>query len=140
MPSVYNGLVGVQHYNWYLEGDVSPPAFHPHDGLVVSEQADHLWLNTGTAFGVVPVVINLLDGPPASADGWERVQDATMVVTQSSMKIIGGDSEWYGNINLTPGTYNVRYCINGYEVGMRQDIADEDHPALDSYQLDIWPA
>lgn len=139
MTTVYNGMIGVQHYNWYLEGDTEALDFPIHEGLVFSERPDVLWMNTGTAFGEVPIVINLLDGPPPPADGWETVQETTLVVTQPTLKIIGGDQEWYGDIEFRPGTYNVRYCINGYEAGFRQDVADDDNPAPDRYQLDIWP-
>ena len=140
MPTVYNDVIGVQHYNWYLEGDIGPAEFPLHQSLVFSEQPDHLWLNTGTAFGEVPVVINLLDEPPPSTDGWQTVQDATLVVTQPALKVIGGNNEWYGDVRITPGTYNVRYYVNGFDAGMAQDVADDDHPAPDRYQLDIWPA
>jgi hypothetical protein len=129
----------VQHYNWYIKGDVTDLQLPLHDGLVYSEMADHLWLNTGTCFGEVPVVINVLDSEPPLAEGWDQVHATTLEVTQS-LKIIGGDGEWYGNIDLVPREYLVRYYVSGYDAGMEQDVADEGHPAPDRYELELWPA
>jgi hypothetical protein len=108
--------------------------------MPLTVEPDHVWLNTGTNLGQVPVVINLLDNAPASEEGWERVSEAQLEITDGSLMVLGGLSSWHGDLEIPPGSYHVRYYGRNVLQAADDDPLPPDQSPVDSYQLDIWPA
>jgi hypothetical protein len=54
--------------------------------------------------------------------------------------LFGWAGETPAVLDLSPGTYRVRYCANGMDAGRAADVRTADEPPVDSCLLQIWPA
>jgi hypothetical protein len=110
----------------------APPQLDDTEELEVSAAQMNLFSGT-------PERINL--DSPAQVK-WEEIVEASLNVdaTITNLALV----EWGGGavypIPLAPGSYRVRYCARGMDLGRDRGTTLEDDDIVDFYSLAFWPA
>lgn len=145
MDLVFDGLVWTSYAQATLTtGGAEPPlpddAFRGQaNGLCGASVAGALFLVTGTHTGRVPVRVLVDDVAPDLGD-WEEAVEVSLVPAGPEAALAGWGSDPAVRFSLSADAYRVRWSAAGMDAGRDQDVADDDHPAQDSYELALWPA
>lgn len=107
------------------------------NGLAGAASGDGLYLNLARRSGGSSVRIELLDGEPAVADGWEDIVEVSIVVPDAPVRWETWGGESGGDLTLPAGTYRVRVHAHGRDAGRGGELAER---IVDRYLLKIWPA
>jgi hypothetical protein len=160
MSRVFEGLLGVSYRQAYvLTGEMVNPdlndAFRGQtNGLCGAAVRGALWLVTGLHSGHVGFTVDVLDAAPPIDDAWEEIVEVSLTIPSEDedfeyddREIIYRDvvlAEWSGDecylIPLSPGTYRVRYCARGMQLGRDRDTLLSGEEPVDFYLLAFWPA
>jgi hypothetical protein len=110
----------------------APPLLDDTEELEVSVEQMSL-------FGGSPERINL--GSPARVK-WEEIVEAPLYIDDAITNL--ALVEWGGGavypIPLQPGSYRVRYCARGMDIGRDHGTTLDDDDIVDFYSLAFWPA
>jgi hypothetical protein len=160
MARVFSGPLHVHYGQAYvLIGEMLPPvmfdAFRGQaNGLCGVAVRGALWLITGLHTGNVGFTVDVLDVAPPIDDAWEEIVEVSFTVPgedeeleDDGIEIIYRDvflAEWGGGrcypIPVSPGSYRVRYCARGMDLGRHRDTLLSDEDLIDFYSLTFWPA
>lgn len=141
---LYEGLIRV-HYGFIFASSVRDE-FGPDlanslrgqsNGLLGGAVPGFLYMATGTHTGEIPLRVVVHDAEPPVGDAEEVVEVSfrpeTPEVTLRSFD--DGVDLW-----LPVDDYRARWRVWGLDAGRDQDLASEDDPAPDRYELALWPA
>lgn len=144
MSVIFDGPVHTAYSQLYLTtGQVEIPlpdsAFVGQvNGLSGAAIPGALFLVTATHTGAIPVRIVLLDDEPAAGD-WEEIVDVSLVPSSRHTAFSGWAENPSVAFDLPAGSYRVRWSGRGMEAA-HDGTATEEAPALDAYELALWPA
>jgi hypothetical protein len=112
------------------------------NGLCGAAVPGTLFLITGLHTGWVGFTVDMLDAPPPLDDAWEEVVEAAFLVdvTVDNLALVGWGGAGVYPIPLAPGSYRVRYCARGMQLGRDRDTTPESGEIVDFYALMFWPA
>jgi hypothetical protein len=144
MSVVFEGLVNTAYAQLYLTtGQAEIP--NPDDafvgqanGLSGATTPGAVFLITATHTGAIPVRIVLLDDEPAPGE-WEEIVDVSLVPDRQDASFSGWAGDPSATFELPAGSYRVRWSGRGMDAA-RDMTATEMEPALDAYELALWPA
>jgi hypothetical protein len=148
MTRVFEGIVWVAYSQIYVHDRLNMmETMEAHfqgqaNGLCGAAVPGTLFLVTGLHTGQVGFTVDVLEAPPPIDVTWEEIIEATFLVfvTVDNLALV----EWGGNgvypIPLAPGSYRVRYCARGMQMGRDHDTNPESGEIVDSYALLFWPA
>ncbi|MDG3008747.1 hypothetical protein G4X40_01140 [Rhodococcus sp. D2-41] len=97
---------------------------------------------TGAAYGPVEVTVDLLDGPPTTADftGWEVVEETELTVDSAAMVVMtleGEPAQGFSHFADQPaGTYRLRAHAHGRDANWDMDVTEPS----EKYLLQLWPS
>jgi hypothetical protein len=160
MARVFEGKIHVHYSQAYvLTGEMINPdmfdAFRGQaNGFCGAAVRGALWLVTGLHTGHVGFTVDVLDTAPPVDDSWEEIVEVSFTVPDEDeefehddMEIMGREislAEWGGGryypIPISPGSYRVRYCARGMDLGRTRDTLLQDEELVDFYSLAFWPA
>jgi hypothetical protein len=140
------------------------------NGLCGAGVPGALFLITGLHTGLVGFTVDVLDVPPpldnteeleASVEQvnlfggsserinlgsstqvkWEEIVEASLYVDAEieNLALVEWGGEVYP-IPLQPGSYRVRYCARGMDIGRNHGVVFEEEDIVDFYSLAFWPA
>jgi len=144
MSVVFEGLVHTAYMQLYLTtGRVEIPrsdrAFVEQiNGLSGAAIPGALFLVTATHTGAIPVRIVLLDDEPPPGD-WEEIVDVSFVPSGRDAAFSGWADGPSATFDLPASSYRVRWSGRGMDAA-RDSTATDEVPALDAYELALWPA
>jgi hypothetical protein len=144
MSVIFEGLVHTSYMQLYLTtGQVEVPlpdrAFVGQvNGLSGAAIPGALFLVTATHTGAIPVRVMLLDDEPAVGD-WEEVVDVSMVPSGRDAAFGGWAANPSASFDLPAASYRVRWSGRGMDAAY-DATATEEVPALDAYELALWPS
>lgn len=144
MSVVFEGLVHTAYMQLYLttgqEDTPSPDgAFVGQvNGLSGAAIPGTLFLVTATHTGAIPVRIVLLDHEPDPGD-WEEIVDVSFVPSGRNAAFNGWAEDSSAAFDLTAASYRARWSGRGMDAA-HDATATEEAPALDAYELALWPA
>lgn len=141
---VFDGLVSTSYAQMTLvTGWVEPPI--PNDafvgqvnGLCGAIVPGALFLVTGTRTGTIPVRIRLLDAAP-ELGSWEEIVEASLTPAGPQAAFAGWAADPAVRFDLPAPCYRVRWSATGMDAA-HDRVADEANPALDHFELALWPA
>lgn len=159
MDRVFSGLLSV-HYRlaYVLMRDVIPSdlsdAFRGQtNGLCGAATRGAICLITGLHTGYVGFSVDVLDAAPPLDDDWEEIVETSFAIPdedeefENDGRIIAERDvaivEWGGKcypFPLLPGSYRVRYCARGMDLGRHRDTTLTGEAPVDFYSLAFWPA
>jgi hypothetical protein len=144
MSVIFEGLVNTAYMQLYLTtGQVEAPlpdsAFVGQvNGLSGAAIPGALFLVTATHTGEIPVRIVLLDDEPAPGD-WEEIVDVSFVPSDRHTAFSGWAENPSATFDLPAASYRVRWSGRGMDAA-HDATATGENPALDAYELALWPA
>ncbi|WP_093089895.1 hypothetical protein [Pseudonocardia oroxyli] len=110
------------------------------NGLCGVAAPQRICLLTGLHTGWVRLTVELHDVPPAVAEQWEDVVEASFTPTASPLQLIGLMANESYALPLPAGaSLRARYCAIGMDAA-RDGSRSEGDPVLDRYLLQLWPA
>ncbi|GAA3803983.1 hypothetical protein [Cellulomonas soli] len=109
------------------------------NGLCGAAVAGGLFLITGTHTGQVPVRVSVLDTAPSGLGEWDEVVEVNLRPATRHAALSGWADDPAVRFDLPADSYRVRWCASGMDAGHAQDVADDEHPAPDHYELMLWP-
>jgi hypothetical protein len=124
----------IEHMGNHFRGQVN--------GLCGAAVPGTLFMITGLHTGKVGFTVDISDAPQPIDDTWEEIVEAAFLVdvTVDNLALV----EWGGSgvypIPLTPGSYRVRYCASGMQLGHDHGVVFESDDIVDFYALMFWPA
>lgn len=141
---VFDGLVSTSYAQMTLvTGWVEPPI--PNDafvgqvnGLCGATVPGALFLVTGTHTGLIPVRIRLLDAAP-ELGSWAEIVEASLAPAGPQAAFAGWAADPAVRFDLPAPCYRVRWSATGMDAA-HDRVADEANPALDHFELALWPA
>lgn len=83
--------------------------------------------------------MQILDTPPAPGD-WEEIVEISFEPLDSRTGLYGWGTDACVVLDLPHPSYRVRWSASGMDEGKAQDVASEEQPAPDRYDLSLWPA
>jgi hypothetical protein len=166
MARVFSGSLPVHYSQAYvLTGEMTNPDFFSAfrgqaNGLCGAAVRGALWLTTGLHTGRVGFTVDVLDAAPPLDDAWEEIVEVSFTVpgddeefeyydeyrgdeieiTERYVSLLGWGGSGYCDIPISPGSYRVRYCARGMDIGRRRDTLIDDEDLVDFYSLAFWPA
>jgi hypothetical protein len=159
MARVFSGSLHVHYSQAYvLTGEMInpglPDAFRGQtNGLCGAAVRGALWLVTGLHTGSVGFTVDVLDAAPPLDDVWEEIVEVSFAVPDEDEEFEYDDVEiteryislveWGGGdipIPISSGSYRVRYCARGMDLGRRRDTLLSGEDLIDFYSLAFWPA
>src|SRR5262249_54800991 len=148
MARVFEGTVEIDYSQAYVMDvnsgipDMSESFRGQSNGLCGAATGKALFLHTGLHIGPVGFTIDLLEAPPLLEDDWEEIIEASFYVSATAPDV--ALLEWAGEssypIPLLPGSYRVRYCARGMDLGAARPAPIDDLDPIDFYALAFWPA
>jgi len=144
MSVVFEGLVHTAYMQLYLTTGqdqflLPDDAFVGQvNGLCGAANPGALFLVTATHTGGIPVRIVLLDDEPDLGD-WEEIVDVSFVPSERGTAFSGWADDPSATFDLPAASYRVRWSGRGMDAA-RDATATEGAPAMDSYELALWPA
>jgi len=144
MSVIFDGLVHTAYMQLYLTtGQVEVPLpdgtfVGQVNGLSGAAIPGALFLVTATHSGAIPVRILLLDDEPAPGD-WEEIVDVSFVPSGQHAAFSGWAENPSATFDLPAASYRVRWSGRGMDAA-HDATATEEEPALDAYELALWPA
>lgn len=97
------------------------------------------FLVTGTHTGAIPVSVRLLDTAPALG-AWEEIVEVSFAPLSARRGLYGWGADVSLEIDLPQPSYRLRWSASGMDEGKAQDVATEETPAQDRYEVSLWPA
>jgi hypothetical protein len=143
MSVVFEGLVHTAYMQLYLTTGQEVPL--PDDAFVAQVNGlsgaaipGTLFLVTATHTGAIPVRIVLLDDEPVPGH-WEEIVDVSLVPSGRGAAFSGWAANPSATFDLPAASYRARWSARGMDAA-RDATATEEAPALDAYELALWPA
>ncbi|ADD42961.1 hypothetical protein [Stackebrandtia nassauensis] len=149
MRTLFDGEFNVSYGQLYLDGRIDPDEGAEPDldncfmgqtvGLMGAAIPGHLFVLTGTHSGSVPLTVEVHETEPSlDADAWEDVVEVSFESDADEVALIEWDGD-FQSLDLSPGSYRVRYLCRGMDAASGHDRFDDD-PVVDEYLLQFWPA
>lgn len=160
MARVFSGLLNVSYSQAYVLMrdmillDLRDAFRGQTNGLCGASVRGALALITGLQSGYVSFIVDVLDAAPPLDDAWEEIVEASLtipdegeefendgrIITERNVALV----EWGGGgcypIPLSPGSYRVRYCARGMDLGYNPGATLRGEDPVDFYSLAFWPA
>lgn len=145
MKTLFSGRLWVHYGQAYV---VSGPVFDSDleasfrgqsNGLCGASSPNLLFLITGLHTGHVNFSVEFSNAEPPLDRAWEDVVEVSSTMVNRPFL-----EEWAGQvsypIDLSPGTYRVRYAAKGMDSARAVDTIVETEEPIDTYHLSFWPA
>jgi hypothetical protein len=145
MRLLFSGDWPVAYGQFYVTGDEGPigdmsATFAGQtNGLCGARCAGELFFVTGLHSGTVPVAVEAHEGEPDLDGGWEDVVEVSFTAASFVQLSAWGGAAAH-HLDLSPGSYRVRYCACGMDAGRFADTRMDDDGDLDRYLVQFWPA
>lgn len=107
------------------------------NGICGAQAAGRLSMITGTHTGSVAFAVEIHETAPAVDAVWEEVVEVSVEIPTDTMQLSTFD-QWYDLPSVVPGWHRARYCALRMDQG--RDADPPEGPAVDRYQLALWPA
>ena len=141
MQILFDGVLHVQYgqaglYVGDVDGSGAGEAFDGQaNGLLGVASPGLAWLRFATHTGDVACRVESHPSAPDLDDDWEDVVEASVLVDDGPVALVGLMEEPSAEFHVPSGDYRVRFCSRG------RDAARVDEQAgHDSYLLQLWPA
>jgi hypothetical protein len=145
MAVIFDGMVWTSYSQLWLVStgaemsEVAETFVGQSNGLCGGAVSGCAFLVTGTHTGRIPVRVQILDKAP-SLGGWEEIVETTFTPSDASTGLFGWDGDASVTFNLPNTSYRLRWSASGMDAGKAQDLATDDFPAPDRYEISLWPA
>jgi hypothetical protein len=110
------------------------------NGLCGAAISDALFLTTGLHTGCVQLSVDVVDTPPPLDRTWEEIVEVPFLINGEGVSLYDWNGECVCKIPLSPGTYRVRYCACGMDLGKEVDTILAEEKPIDFYHLAFWSA
>ncbi len=145
---LYSGTLGIEYGQFYVDIDdddfedyLEPEAAfeHQNNGICGAAQTGKLFLVAGTQDGVIEIEVKLHSSEPTVDDTYEEIVEVSIEIGKKQLMLCEWGNETTHNLNINPGTYNVRYSIIGMEKEYNDDSDWESPIPGQRYYLQFWP-
>jgi hypothetical protein len=143
MVVVFDGLVSTSYSQLTLTSGTGDPASPDEafvgqsNGLAGGAVDGALFLVVGTHTGSIPVRVVVHDAPPPLGD-WEEIVEVGFAPASPVAFLSGWAEDPSARFDLTAPEYRARWSAAGMDAA-HDRVADETTPALDRYELALWP-
>ncbi|MHA7262470.1 hypothetical protein ACX80W_04595 [Arthrobacter sp. TMN-37] len=145
MGKLFEDLVSTSYSQLYLLSG-GAELVHPaeafvgqNNGLCGGSVDGAAFLVTGTHTGLIPVCVQLLDTAPPLGD-WEEIVEISFRPHGVRTGLYGWAENASFVFDLPDPSYRLRWSASGMDEGKAQDVATEERPAPDRYEISFWPA
>jgi len=143
MVVVFDGMVSTSYSQLYVTCGTGDPASPDEafvgqsNGLAGGAVDGALFLVVGTHTGSIPVRVVVHDAPPPLGD-WDEIVEVAFAPASPAVFLSGWGENPSARFDLTAPAYRARWSASGMDAA-HDRVADETTPALDRYELALWP-